>query len=104
MKINFQHAACHGSDTLCLYDSKSVMPVKNFSNHFPVRTEFNGASYIDRYKILCKKLMTERLYTASCLIWTAENGTYGNVTNELSIERFVSSLQGYLMGCIDEFC
>lgn len=84
-------------------DNRSTMPVKNYSNHYPVSPEFEGASYIDRYRIFCEKLMTERLYTSSCLLWTADSITYGNVTEELSIERFITSLQGYLLGCKDEF-
>lgn len=47
--------------------------------------------------------MTERLYTSSCLLWTSTSASYGNVSDELSIERFIKSLQGYLLGCKDEF-
>lgn len=84
-------------------DNKSTTPIKNYTNHYPVRIEFEGATYIDRYKILCEKLMTERLYTSSCLIWSSDASTYGNVSDDISIERFIKSLQGYLMGCKDEF-
>ncbi len=84
-------------------DAKSSVPVKNHTNHYPVRREFEDTSYIDRYRILCEKLMTERLYTYSCLLWTSDAETYGNVSEELSIERFIASLQGYLLGCKDEF-
>lgn len=84
-------------------DNKSLLPIKNYENHYRVRTEFDKASYIDRYKILCEKLITERLYTASCLLWTSTSALYGNVSDELSIERFIKSLQGYLLGCKDEF-
>ncbi|MCM1516516.1 MAG: PaeR7I family type II restriction endonuclease [Paraprevotella sp.] len=84
-------------------DIKSTTPIRNYTNHYPVRSEFEDASYIDRYRILCEKLVTERLYTSSCLIWTADSTTYGNVTEDISIERFVKSLQGYLLGCKDEF-
>lgn len=84
-------------------EEKSIAPVKNFSPHYPVRQEFADASYIDRYRILCEKLMTERLYTASSLLWTKCDGTFGNVSEDLSIERFINSLRGYLNGCSDEF-
>lgn len=85
-------------------DAKSTVAVKNYTNHFPVRQEFEKASYVDRYRILCEKLMTERLYTSACLLWTEDSDSYGNVSVELSIERFISSLQGHLLGCKDEFC
>ncbi len=84
-------------------DIKSVTPIKNYENHYPVRSEFENASYIDRYRILCDKLMTERLYTSSCLLWTSDSTTYGNVSEDLSIEQFINSLQGYILGCKDEF-
>lgn len=84
-------------------DSKSTKPVKNYSCHFPVLQEFENASYIDRYRILCEKLISERLYTSSCLLWTNDATSFGNVSVELSIERFICSLQGYLLGCKDEF-
>lgn len=84
-------------------DQKSTTPVKNHTNHFPVRKEFEDASYIDRYRIFCEKLMSERLYTSSCLIWTESESSYGEVSLELSIQRFISSMQGYLIGCKDEF-
>lgn len=84
-------------------DEKSSTPVKNFANHFPVLPEFDKASYIERYRILCDKLMTERLYTSTCLIKTGGPDSFDNVSSELSVERFVHSLQGYLIGCTDEF-
>lgn len=84
-------------------DDRSTVPIRNYTNHYPVRKEFEDASYIDRYRILCERLISERLYTSSCLLWTSANGEYGNVSEELSIERFITSLQGYLMGCKDEF-
>ncbi len=85
------------------YDEKSTVPVRNHTNHFPVLPEFENASYIDRYRILCEKLIRERLYTQACLLWTKDAGSYGNVSEEISIDNFISSLQGYLLGCIHEF-
>lgn len=84
-------------------ERKSCVPVKNYENHYQVLPEFKDASYIDRYGILCRKLMLERLYTATSLTWTAGREEYGDVSTELSIGRFVNSLQGYLIGCKDEF-
>ncbi|MBD5371093.1 MAG: restriction endonuclease [Bacteroides sp.] len=84
-------------------DEKSTSPVRNYTNHFPVLKEFDNASYIDRYRILCEKLMTERLYTSACLIRTKNSKTYNDVTESLSIVRFIDSLKGYLIGCESEF-
>lgn len=84
-------------------DRQSLKPVHNYSTHYPVLPEFESASYMDRYRILCAKLMTERLYTQTCLLWTEDCNSFGNVSEESSIERFISSLQGYLIGCRHEF-
>ena len=84
-------------------DEKSDSPVRNHTNHFPFLKEFDNASYIDRYRILCEKLMTERLYTSACLIRTKNSTTYRDATESLSIARFIDSLKGYLIGCESEF-
>ena len=84
-------------------DEKSTQPVKNNENLYPVLPIFKGASYLTRYRILCEKLMTERLYTAACLIWTSGDGSFGNVTEDLSAEEFINSLQGYLIGHRNDF-
>lgn len=84
-------------------DKNSTSPVRNYSDHFPVLSEFENASYIDRYRILCEKLMTERLYTSTCLIRTKNEKTYCDATESLSIARFIDSLKGYLFGCESEF-
>lgn len=84
-------------------DEKSTIPVRNYTNHYPVLNEFENSSYIDRYRILCERLMTERLYTSACLIRTKDAKTYSDVTEGLSISRFTDSLKGYLIGCASEF-
>lgn len=69
--------------------------------HFKVLNEFQNTSYLDRYRILCDKLMKERHYTSASLIWTAFTGgevSYGHIDEKLSFQRFVSSYIGYLLG------
>ena len=46
----------------------SRSPVMDRSLHFPVRPEFQGASYLERYNLLCKKLVQEQLYTTAAVI------------------------------------
>lgn len=69
-------------------DEKSTIPVKNYENHFPVREEFQGASYIERYKILCQKLIQERHYTSTALLWTNEEKDFGDVEESISLTFF----------------
>lgn len=84
-------------------DEKSTIPIKNYEIHFPVRPEFQGASYIERYKILCKKLVQERYYTSTALLWTNEEMDFGDVDEYISFTSFLQSLYGYLIGHSHEF-
>lgn len=84
-------------------DAKSTIPVKNYENHFLVREEFKGASYIERYKILCQKLTKERHYTSTALLWTNEDKEFGDVDESISLNSFLHSLYGYLIGHTYEF-
>lgn len=82
---------------------KSTKVVKISEPHFNVLNEFKGTSYIDRYSILCRKLILERLYTATALLWTSDAATYGNVSSDISIENFLSAFAGYIQGVVKEF-
>lgn len=84
-------------------DPASTCAIRNQGNLFPLLPEFNNASYIDRYHILCRKLVLERNYTAVALAWTSSDCSFGSVSEELSIEHFIQSFAGYLKGVIYEF-
>jgi hypothetical protein len=47
---------------------KSRSPVKDKSPHFPVSDEFQNASYLKRYDVLCQRLVQEQLYTSAAVI------------------------------------
>lgn len=44
---------------------KSRSPVRSDSRHFPVFPLFDGTSYLQRYDILCQRLVQEQLYTSA---------------------------------------
>ena len=48
--------------------TESRAPVRDSSPHFAVSRDFKSASYLDRYNILCKKLIQEQLYTVATII------------------------------------
>ena len=50
----------------------STRPVKITSPHFRPSPAFLGASYADRFSILCERLMSERLYDAAALLLSPE--------------------------------
>uniref|UniRef100_C6E3B4 Type II site-specific deoxyribonuclease n=1 Tax=Geobacter sp. (strain M21) TaxID=443144 RepID=C6E3B4_GEOSM len=61
-----------------------------------------GISYIERYDLMCKRLMMKKLYTASAVI-TSEpgaglSGSYGHVSKETSIEAFLIKLAKHCEG------
>jgi len=80
----------------------STRPLKPRSLHFPVFEEFRQASYIERYQILCTKLVRERLYSGACLIVSEKSGglrgRYREPSLELSFSNFVGSLSAYALG------
>lgn len=82
---------------------KSTTTVSIQEPHFKVRKEFNNTSYLDRYSILCKKLMQERHYSGTCLIWTDSKRSFGMVDEELSLNSFLLSYMGFLQGKLNEF-
>ena len=78
----------------------SRAPVRDSSPHFKVFPEFQGASYIKRYDILCQRLMKERLYTCAALMTSprtaAETGEFGSVSEMTSFKTFITSLAGHV--------
>lgn len=84
-------------------DEASERAVRNYEPHFPVRPEFRDATYIDRYRILCQKLILERHYTASALLWTSDAHAYGDVAGDISLHALLTSFVGHLKGMGHEF-
>lgn len=94
-------------------------PVSNKEPHFPVDPAFKGeplpakvgvpakypgVSYARRYELMCRRLMLERLYSASCFLM-ATNATPTVVTqpaNDMNFARFAAALRGHAVafqGC-----
>jgi hypothetical protein len=77
-------------------------PVGNKEPYFLVDPIFKGALYTDRYEILCKRLMLERLYTSVCLTLatrpTAERPQteVSHPSPDMSVRRFVAALEGHV--------
>lgn len=59
-----------------LEDSEaSAHPVALTKSPLPPFPIFNGTSYQKRYEILCERLMLERDYTSTALVFSSKNGT-----------------------------
>ncbi|MEZ5938372.1 MAG: PaeR7I family type II restriction endonuclease [Hyphomonadaceae bacterium] len=78
----------------------SNSPVRESSPHFAVFPEFQGASYLQRYDILCQKLVQEQLYTTACLLASpreaALSGAYRSLSEMTNLKTFVTALAGHV--------
>lgn len=79
---------------------ESRRPVIDRSPHFPVFKEFQRASYLIRYNLLCQRLMQEQLYSAACIIASprtaAVDGAYIELDQMTSLKAFITSLAGHI--------
>jgi len=79
---------------------KSRSPVRDKSLHFPVFSEFQGASYLKRYDVLCQRLVQEQLYTAASVIATPrdaiDSGVYAELSQLTGLKNFITSFAGYI--------
>lgn len=81
-------------------EAASRAPVRDSSPHFPVFPDFQGASYLKRYDVLCQRLVQEQLYTTAALMASprssAKTGEYCEVSEMTSLKTFVTTLAGYI--------
>lgn len=87
-------------------------PVANKEPHFPVDPAFRGApvqgkagarhpgaSYAERYELLCRRLVLERVYNASCFLMASkdEPTTVTQPAPDLTFSRFTAALRGHVL-------
>lgn len=79
---------------------KSNSPVSDKQPHFPVDQAFRGASYTQRYDVLCKRLVQEGLYTSATFLSSpreaASDGTYRHISDLTSLRTFVTEFAGHI--------
>ena len=79
---------------------RSRASVREKSVHFPVFPEFQGASYLQRYDILCQRLTQKSLYTAASVIATPrsamKSGAYAELSHLTGLKSFVTSFAGHI--------
>lgn len=75
---------------------RSRSPVRVAEPHFKVFPEFNGASYVRRYELFCRKLVREGHYNAAAFIVSPRRGartaSYSEPAEDLSFSTFARSL------------
>ena len=81
-------------------EPKSRSPVSVVETHFPVFEPFRDASYLQRYDLLCQRLMSEALYARASLIAAPRtsrlSGEYESLSDSASIRAFISGLAGHV--------
>ena len=79
---------------------KSNSPVKDKEPHFPVDRTFKGASYAQRYDLLCKRLVQEGLYSSTAFLASPReaerDGQYRHLTKLTSLKTFVTEFAGHI--------
>ncbi|WP_084087200.1 PaeR7I family type II restriction endonuclease [Aerolutibacter daejeonensis] len=79
---------------------KSRTPVRDRSPHFRVFPEFQGASYLGRYDVLCQRLMREQLYTQASVLTSPRealiDGAFGSMSPTTGLTAFAASLAGHV--------
>ncbi|MGO9019120.1 MAG: PaeR7I family type II restriction endonuclease [Syntrophobacteraceae bacterium] len=79
---------------------ESRASVKDRSPHFPIFKEFQGASYLKRYDLLCQRLVQEQLYTTASLLASprnaAQTGEISALSSMTDLKTFVTSLAGHV--------
>ncbi len=78
----------------------SRAPIQGASAHFPLFAEFEGASHLRRYDLLCQKLVQEQLYTAAAVISSPrsaiDGGEFGDLAPMTSLKSFLATLAGHV--------
>lgn len=77
-------------------------PVEASSPHYEVFSEFKNASYSNRYKILCERLMEQRLYDAAALAMSdpisgASDGAFRCLSDATSVQNLFTQLAGRIL-------
>ncbi len=75
---------------------KSTTPVRLAKALFPVDEVFENTSYKDRYRILCQRLVRERLYDAACFVTSSMDPSQAvhEPDAELGFANFVAAVTG----------
>ncbi|MGB1110420.1 MAG: PaeR7I family type II restriction endonuclease [Gammaproteobacteria bacterium] len=78
----------------------SRSPVRATSPHFLVSPAFEQASYLQRYDLLCQRLVHEGLYTSASIISSEreakDSGAYSQLSPMTGLRTFVTSLAGHI--------
>ena len=73
------------------------VPVRAAEPYFPTDPAFTNKTYAERWNILCRRLVTENLYTASCCELIDRNGDHRSLETQTSFRAFAAALEGHAL-------
>lgn len=87
---------------LCEESDKSTGKISPRSPHFPADDAFAAASYLDRYRILCERMMYKKLYTRAALLVSEpiqgrRTGAFHHLSEATSAHAFFTALAAHLL-------
>lgn len=85
-----------GYVTLTAITTESITPQREKQVRLGVDPEFDGASYAERYDIICQRLVSSGLYTAAAVLRCDRRqgyvGHFESMSHESSIQNFIMAL------------
>ena len=86
--------------------ANSRSAVRDTSPHFPLFPEFHGASYAERYNVLCRKLLQEKLYTVATVLASPrtgkKTGDYSELSGMTGLRPFIGAPAGHVAAAAQE--
>jgi hypothetical protein len=83
---------------------KTTRKVRIRERHFDVFPEFKTCSYEDRYRLLCERLVREKVYDAACFVMSSQvkgrKGQYREPAPEFGFFNFAASLTSRAMAFV----
>jgi Restriction endonuclease XhoI len=80
--------------------AESRCVLKDASPHFPIFEGFQRTSYLQRYDLLCQKLMQEQLYTTATLLTSSRQalatGEFSEMSSLTGLRTLVTTLAGHV--------
>ncbi|MBN1465016.1 restriction endonuclease [candidate division KSB1 bacterium] len=86
--------------------SESTSPVHVEEKHYKVFPDFKNSSYAKRYQLLCEKLVSEKLYSSSCLMLSdrvngLRSGAYNSPHLSHSPKSLFADFAAHLLAAIE---
>ena len=79
---------------------ESRQPINDRTCHFPVLKGFKNASYLDRYDILCQRMVQEQFYTTAAVLASPASaigtGDFSSLSEMTSLKTFVTAFAGHI--------